>query len=274
MSTQSQPAQPLHPLVADLRARALRLRAQAIVFLMMLVGVIAGALYLYVQAPDIAQGSQHTFSMPDQKDMEKRVDFANKLRRGSALIRECEEASLKSGSDESPEVCRRSREVTIEWTNMLVGHFGTLGAKRPSADDVLADTVNRLWQAVQNVQNPMLQSETFVLETVKFRFYSTALTRVGAVLMLIFLAGFLINVYRYTFRLSASYDSRADALILLWHVPEGQRWASGEAARKFMSVDDHSFDRVKSPSKEVLEMAKALVAMKEQAKKEGVKEKR
>jgi hypothetical protein len=44
---------------------------------------------------------------------------------------------------------------------------------------------------------------------------STAITRTGAVLLLVFGAQVLINFYRYNLRLAAFYDSRADALELL-----------------------------------------------------------
>ena len=43
---------------------------------------------------------------------------------------------------------------------------------------------------------------------------STAVTRVGSIILLIFLVRFLVIAYKYGLRLACFYDSRADALIL------------------------------------------------------------
>lgn len=48
-----------------------------------------------------------------------------------------------------------------------------------------------------------------------YLFLSTTITRIGAVLLLIFGVQILIGFYRYNLKLAAFYDARADALELL-----------------------------------------------------------
>ncbi|HVE72381.1 MAG TPA: hypothetical protein VNI54_13540 [Thermoanaerobaculia bacterium] len=68
--------------------------------------------------------------------------------------------------------------------------------------------VESLRRDVQNVQKQFFQSD----EHERYRLISTVSTRIGAVLMLIFLVQILVGLYRYNMRLAAYYDARADAL--------------------------------------------------------------
>lgn len=54
-----------------------------------------------------------------------------------------------------------------------------------------------------------------VEDYVMYILIGTSVTRIGAVLLLIFGAKVLINFYRYNLRLAAFYNSRADAIELL-----------------------------------------------------------
>ena len=87
---------------------------------------------------------------------------------------------------------------------------------------------------------------------------STAITRIGAVLLLIFGAQVLINFYRYNLRLAAFYDSRADALELL---------ADGNIKRLALLVSAFSADQIelggapKTPTQEVVDAAGAIASV-------------
>jgi hypothetical protein len=73
----------------------------------------------------------------------------------------------------------------------------------------------------------------------KLAFASTATTRLGAVLLLLFLVQILLSIYKYTSRLSTFHSSRADGLSLL---PASVPWAE---LTRFLSPD--ALDFGKSP---------------------------
>lgn len=60
-----------------------------------------------------------------------------------------------------------------------------------------------------NVQSKLDQNQIFVL-------ISSAFTRIGSIIILLFLVKILIPLYKYNIKLASYYDARADALKLLW----------------------------------------------------------
>jgi hypothetical protein len=90
---------------------------------------------------------------------------------------------------------------------------------------------------------------------------STAITRIGAVLLLIFGVQVLINFYRYNLRLAACYEARADAIELL-----------GDATIESLpplvaslSADLIAFDKPpKTPTHELADLAASLAELRKQ----------
>ena len=91
---------------------------------------------------------------------------------------------------------------------------------------------------------------------------STSVTRISAVLLLIFGAQVLINFYRYNLRLAAFYEARADALELL---------GNGSIEQLQLLVASMSADQIdlekppKSPTQEVADAAKAIASLSRKA---------
>ena len=84
---------------------------------------------------------------------------------------------------------------------------------------------------------------------------STSVTRITAVLLLIFGAQVLINFYRYNLRLAAFYESRADAIELL-----GAK-SLDNLAPIVASLSPEVIDLgkvPKTPTQEITELAKSL----------------
>jgi hypothetical protein len=86
---------------------------------------------------------------------------------------------------------------------------------------------------------------------------STISTRIGSVLLLIFLVQILISVYRYSVRLQAYYDARADALLLAHQdgAPELQQLVA------IMSPERLGFGKPPAtPTENMLEMIKVFTS--------------
>lgn len=88
---------------------------------------------------------------------------------------------------------------------------------------------------------------------------STVTTRIGSVLILLFLVQILVSMYRYNIRLAAYYDARADGLELAID-------ASVEEIDKIIrSLSPENIDFAKvpnSPSVHAVELAKEIVSIK------------
>jgi uncharacterized membrane protein YcjF (UPF0283 family) len=81
---------------------------------------------------------------------------------------------------------------------------------------------------------------------------STAVSRVGAVLILLFLVQIFVSGFRYLMRLAAFYNARADALELLGKIDEKEYRALSLA----LSPDSLDFGELpKTPTEQVAALA-------------------
>jgi hypothetical protein len=82
-------------------------------------------------------------------------------------------------------------------------------------------------------------------------------TRIGTVLLLIFLVQILVSLYRYTMKLSAFYNARADALDLLRYYA----LTDLENISRFLAADFVDFGKLPaSPSQNAVELAKEVLS--------------
>ena len=88
-----------------------------------------------------------------------------------------------------------------------------------------------------------------------FIFLSTSITRIGAVLLLVFGAQILISFYRYNLRLAAFYDARADAIELLADGPIDDL----RPLVSSLSADQIDVGKVpKTVTQEIIELSEAI----------------
>ena len=99
------------------------------------------------------------------------------------------------------------------------------------------------------------------MDYIFYIFLNTTVTRIGAVLLLIFGAQILIGFYRYNLKLAAFYDARADAIELL----DGGSLEDLPALVATLSADQ--IDMGKSPNTPTEETARLLEALVEIKKK-------
>ncbi len=165
--------------VERLRARSARLRKTASVAVLLIVVALAAGLGLFFYAGEITNRESQSINK----------EFAALGVRLSELAREVNRA----GSD----VPRLDTSSTITPSDETFA-FEKLTT---ALNDVRTDLQN----ARQQVFNPTDGSD-------RYRLISTVSTRIGSVLILIFLVQILVGLYRYNIRLAAFYDARADAL--------------------------------------------------------------
>lgn len=86
-------------------------------------------------------------------------------------------------------------------------------------------------------------------------FATTTISRVGVLVVLLFLVSFLVNLYRYNMRLAAYYDARADALALFQLTDLGL-----PELILALSPDGMDFGKMpRSPTDHAVELAKAML---------------
>ena len=87
-------------------------------------------------------------------------------------------------------------------------------------------------------------------------FVTTTVSRVGIVLLLVFLVGILVNLYRYNTRLAAFYEGRADALWIADMFPEMRL----DELVATLAPDGMDYGRMpKSPADQAVALAREIV---------------
>lgn len=162
------------------RARDLRLASWFALFLTFI--AIAIGLYLFTIAGSIATSDYSARARYAEQEQERFRNFVDLTLRDMRQL-------LTDRDLVTPE----SSVKVIENVNKVISEQG--------------NTINN---NVKAVLEPTEQKGNFAL----YLLVSTISTRIGSVLLLIFLVQILISVYRYSVRLQTYYDARADALLL------------------------------------------------------------
>ena len=88
---------------------------------------------------------------------------------------------------------------------------------------------------------------------------STVTTRIGAILILLFLVQILVSLYRYNIRLAAYYDARADGFELM----AVEKLEDIEAVIRILSPENIDFGKQPtSPASHAVELAKEVLSIK------------
>ncbi|MGI9402764.1 MAG: hypothetical protein ACR2O0_16020, partial [Rhizobiaceae bacterium] len=99
--------------------------------------------------------------------------------------------------------------------------------------------------ADSNVENLKFLTGEFNLTTFS--------TRIGVLLLLLFLVSIFISLYRYNQRMAAFNDSRADALMLMW--PDDLQVSFDQLVDTF-GPEKIEFAKTRSPADQALDLAK------------------
>jgi len=119
---------------------------------------------------------------------------------------------------------------------------------------------------LQDLQRELKQTEVAGVESVSkqdqlSRVISAIATRIGSVVILLFLVKILVPLYRYNMKLAYYFDARADALELLTADAKEERTVTAfEQLLSTLSPAGIDFGpSPQSPSEEALELAKQII---------------
>jgi hypothetical protein len=125
-------------------------------------------------------------------------------------------------NDEIEQVARRQRERAIDESRLKseVDRFRILQLEKALKDDM--SHLESQKQGIEDSLKQLRHREETAIESPTVRssdqsggmtsLISTSITRIGSVLLLIFMVQILVASYRYSIRLASFYDARADAL--------------------------------------------------------------
>ena len=214
------------PVAARLRRRAAALRVQSWVALTTAVVGLGAGIYVFFIAGDLAK----------REDLSQMADRLSTMSQLTLLA------------------SQRQAEANQIWARGVGTVYRELLPAMPAA---ALSSATGAAPAFQIPPPPNILDRVLPASTDMPRLISTVTTRIGAVLILIFLVQILLTTYRYTLRLAAFYDARADALELL-----GTLKASDLAeVTRALAPDAVEFDAMPaSPRQTVVDVAKDVLA--------------
>ncbi|UMY64683.1 MULTISPECIES: hypothetical protein [unclassified Flavobacterium] len=114
--------------------------------------------------------------------------------------------------------------------------------------------IELLQQAISQLEKLETKKEKDQKNDNYFDFFTTLSTRIGAILILIFLVQLLIRIYRYDIRIANYYDARADALEI--HSRDSN--LTFDKIISMVSPDIYDIGTSKSPSQSIISLLQTL----------------
>jgi len=174
-------------LIGTFRARAKTLRCSAIWVLILIIAVLLAGITVFIKAGDLANSESAKIFQRRIESINNAIEYNQK--EITYLQREIEQE--KSQANPGP----------------LLEDFQTRLTEARGRDKSLRDSLHRVEQEGGDVVTDRSSQPYGIL-------VSAIATRVGSIVLLLFLVRILAPLYRYNKRLSAYYDGRADALDL------------------------------------------------------------
>jgi hypothetical protein len=231
----------LSAVVSRLRGRAVALRRAANVALLLILVALAGGLALFYFAKRIS-GDSYTEILAALRDSSRHDEQT--LSRIRSAVRNVEQLAFM-GLRELPQAQRAAAAASVQ-------------TDTKTALEVLTSEATTVKTAVDDIKKQLLALDR---SDQTRDLISTIATRVGAVLLLVFLIQILVTLYRYNTRLAAYYEARADALELSIASDGHLNVDMFEATAVILSADRIDFGREpKSPVENGVELAKAVLS--------------
>ena len=247
MSDDNAPTQLLDPICAqriaqDLRERAAKVRTWSSVVLFCVVILMIAGLNIFVRAGELAKSEVGGVSKT-AKVLEYNAGI---LRDWSKRIGDRIEAKVEFNQRTG-----KTTKTEPKWNEVAtyLGRVERLLEK--SAMDISAASAKTEDAAARMTAEFESNARTAVL-------IQTVATRTGILLIIIFMLQTLLGIYKYSARLNAGLNTRADALELLGSTGSA---ADFESIVKSLAVDHLDFGKTgRPPAQDMVELAKALSA--------------
>lgn len=247
--------------VSSLRARAGKLRRNALIVIILIGGVLVGGGVAFYFAGELAS-REHTQALALERQnkasrMQRQIDDYNSriednLEEINSLQRRIFQEKFLEKPDSSPGPVLSNLQTRLDQAfdrdGSLRKFLETLNQQQlglREGSDLASD---------QGLQVPPSSYGTLV---------SAIATRVGLIVLLLFLVRILVPLYRYSIRLASYYDARADALELTCLRNSEGDDELFEKLASILSSDNIDFSEAPaSPAHEVLDFVKQVVTSK------------
>ena len=203
--------------------RVERLRNRSSVFLAAIAVALAAAAVVVLFAGRLTSLDAEAVSNVDRGKAEvtEAVRNLNRLLKYQSLFQQLDKATLETNNVPSTNTEKKIADLKKEIDNLGSGYSsGTAGAAAPIDVDTAVSMVSNQRKEVDTLE--ALVDDIRKKELLADRGYgdwryivATAITRVGVVLIIVFLVQILMGLYRYNTKLLAYYNSRRD-LFTLW----------------------------------------------------------
>lgn len=187
-------------LVVSLRRRALGLRVASWFILGLTFSSISAGLYIFTSAGDIARSEIFSNQINELKSLREK-SINDQVHSLGEVMKELNEQNKRDD--------QKNKQLAIKELQKITH----------SVEDIIriADSDSKdIKELIQRIEQTSGSNERLLY------FLSTMSTRIGSILLLIFLVQILLSVYRYSVRLVSYYEARADALLLYGGSDAGQ----------------------------------------------------
>jgi hypothetical protein len=173
-------------IVRQMRARSRSLRTTARVTLFLLIGVLIGGAALFTFADSLARSSIQNTALFAARDQAEKV------------------------SDEIMDVVTKRFQTNALPTNAVSAASSLTYMYKSELKMKLQDEISTTLESSAD-----RLSDRYAQQKTNYLMVSTLSTRIGTILLYLFLVQILVALYRYNIRLAAFYDGRADTLQLV-----------------------------------------------------------
>ena len=226
--------------IVKLRRRAVSLRRQAVLSLVITLIALSAGLYLFYFAEEISDRSS--------------ADLLAALRHTSLSA---STALDRAQSDAERERIGAEEFITLQGLTPKERNAAVMTAHVASATDAVKTAATEIRQSLDSIEKHLLSLTTGDRTR---QMISAIATRVGAILLIVFLVQILVSLYRYNTRSAAYYDARADALELSLDEQGILQLERLELLSSIITPERIDFGREpKSPTEAGLEFAKVLM---------------
>jgi hypothetical protein len=251
-------------LIQSFRTRAHKLRRNAMITIGIIVGVLAAGIAIFISAGTLATKESGQIITKEKRD---RLTYL--AQRVDELKREMDYRRAQLEEMEK----RLTHELTGQGGSRIPGD-GPIATIRQKEIQYLQSQIDSLFEELKKVQQQKLDLENEITRDEASNdqplfdrnqvwiLISAIATRLGSIILLLFLVKILVPLYRYNTKLAFYYDARADALVLMEiHTNEGKDGSALERITAIFSPDDIDFTSPpESPAEQAIELAKHILS--------------
>ena len=213
----NQEQESLGSLIESFRERARKLRRNAFINLFIIIAVLILGVGIFVLAGTLASKESNQVIA---KEKRARLDYLRE--RGIDFKQEIDRTQEEKKATDSALV----KEYTGEGGTKVAGEGPLFRFLKQKSEELnyrsrsLLDELHKVQQQQDDLQNEIAKAEAdsgrLVLDQNQIWVLVSAIaTRVGAIVLLLFLVKILVPLYRYNIKLASYYDARADVLELI-----------------------------------------------------------